>query len=96
MHSPPLASPAPRAGQAHLCCACRGASGPLLPLDPWVNPSHYLFLSAMERRARGGGRVRMRGRRRLDREDPLVAVLKTGKILLLAWAGLRTVGALLA
>jgi hypothetical protein len=39
----------------------------------------------MERRARGGGRVRLRARRRLDREDPLLAALHTGRLALLAW-----------
>lgn len=82
--------------QAHLCCACRGASGVLLPLCPYTNPRHHLFLSAMERRARGGGRVRLRARRRLDEEDALTALLRAGKAVLLGWFAARTLGALLA
>lgn len=72
--------------QAQLCCSCSGASGALLPLDPFVNPSHHLFLPAMERRERGGGRVRLRPRRHRDRPDPLLLALNTGKVALLAWA----------
>lgn len=49
----------------------------------------------MERRARGGGRVRLRPRRRLDREDPLLALLRASKTVLLGLALARTVGALL-
>lgn len=44
----------------------------------------------MERRARGGGRVRLRARRRLDREDPWLVALKTGKLALLSWAISKT------
>lgn len=68
----------------------------LLPLCPYTSPRHHLFLAAMERRARGGGRVRLRVRRRLDEEDPLTAVLRAGKAVLLGWFAARTLGALLA
>ena len=96
MPSPPLLLPLlPPGVQAYLCSCCRGASGALLPLDPYINPAHHLFLAAMERRARGGGRVRLRARRRLDREDPLTAALKTGKVLLLGWAVGRCLSAVL-
>ncbi|KAL4421568.1 hypothetical protein ABPG75_010859 [Micractinium tetrahymenae] len=81
--------------EAFLCARCRGASGPLLPLDPYTNPAHHLFLHAMERTARGGGRVRLRARRRHDEEDLLIRALKAGKLLLLAWAAGRTLGAVL-
>lgn len=92
----PAPPPPPAAPQGYLCACCCGASGALLALDPWVNPSHHLFLTAMERRARGGGRVRLRARRRLDVEDPVLAALRAGKVALLAWAAARTLGALLA
>lgn len=91
----PTTAPHPPCPQGYLCACCAGASGRLLPLDPWVNPSHHLFLTAMERRARGGGPVRLRARRRLDREDPLIATLRAGKVALLAWAAARTLTALL-
>lgn len=47
--------------ESSLCTHCQGASGLLLPLDPYINPRHHDFLAAMERRLRGGGR-RRRGR----------------------------------
>lgn len=50
----------------------------------------------MERRARGGGRVRLRARRRLDEEDAWTALLRAGKAVLLGWFAARTLGALLA
>lgn len=92
----PTPAPLPPTSQAYLCCACRGSSGVLLPLCPYTSPRHHLFLAAMERRARGGGRVRLRVRRRLDEEDPLTAVLRAGKAVLLGWFAARTLGALLA
>ena len=86
----------PTTRQAHLCRACCGASGALLPLCPYANPRHHQFLAAMERRMRGGGRRRLRARRRLDEADPLTAVLRAGKAALLGWFAARTLGALLA
>lgn len=67
-----------------------------LPLDPYINPAHHLFLTAQERRARGGGRVRLRARRRLDQEDPVVALLRAGKVALMGLALVRTVRALVS
>jgi hypothetical protein len=37
--------------------------------------------------------VRLRARRRLDREDPLLLALNTGKLALLAWALGKTLAA---
>ena len=56
---------------------------------------HHLFLYAMERLDRGGGRVRLRPRRRHDEEDFVLRALRAGKVLLLAWAAGRTLGAVL-
>lgn len=81
--------------QAFVCARCRGASGALLPLDPYTNPAHHLFLHAMERAARGGGRARLRGRWRRGEGDLLINALRAGKLLLLAWAAGRALGAAL-
>lgn len=64
-------------------------------MDPYTNPAHHLFLHAMEHAARGGGRMRLRGRRQHAEEDLLIRALKAGKLLLLAWAAGRTLRAVL-
>lgn len=65
--------------QSYVCAECKGSTGLLLPLDPEVNPQHYNFLEAMERRQFG------RQRRRVGRDpDPLtvgIQIAKTGLIL---------------
>ena len=52
LHSP--------ASQAYLCAACCGASGVLLPLEPFLSPLHHAVLDAMDRRRFGGARGRRR------------------------------------
>jgi hypothetical protein len=66
--------------QAYVCTTCRGASGVMLPMDPYVNPLHHRFLAVMERR-HFGARRRGRGRDGGEHRDVLMAGLQVLKVL---------------